>query len=136
MKWWAATALAVVVVGAFITWRAFSQSVTHKPDVAATSELRERGEYLVRAGDCVGCHTAGGHYPFAGGREFDLGRLGKLYSPNITPDKETGIGNWSDDDFRAAMQLGVGKGGRHLYPAVASASNTLRNADNVLAIKA
>ena len=78
MKWWTATALGVAVVGAFITWRAFSQSVTHKPDVAATNDLRERGEYLVRAGDCVGCHTAPGRYQFSGGREFDLGRLGKL----------------------------------------------------------
>jgi len=136
MKWWATTALSVAVVGAFITWRALSQSVTHKPDVAATSDLRERGGYLVRAGDCVGCHTAAGHYQFSGGREFDLGRLGKLYSPNITPDKETGIGNWSDDDFRAAMQLGVGKDGKHLYPAFPYASYTLLSDDDVLAIKA
>jgi len=135
MKWWAATALGVAVVGAFITWRAFSQRVAHRPDVTATSELRARGEYLVRAGDCVGCHTAAGHYPFSGGREFDLGRLGKLYSPNITPDKETGIGNWSDDDFRAAMQLGVGRGGEHLYPAFPYASYTLLSDDDVLAIK-
>ncbi|MGB6452452.1 MAG: cytochrome c, partial [Steroidobacteraceae bacterium] len=91
---------------------------------------------LVRAADCVSCHTIPGGTPFAGGREFDLGSMGKLYSPNITPDGETGIGSWSDDDFRAALQLGIGKGGVHLYPAFPYPSFTQLTDDDVLAIKA
>ncbi|HUN25484.1 MAG TPA: cytochrome c [Steroidobacteraceae bacterium] len=126
----------IVVVGAAVTWRAFSMSVPHRADVTATPEMVKRGAYLVTAADCISCHTAEGNQPFAGGREFDLGSMGKLYSPNITPDKETGIGSWSDDDFRAALQLGVGKGGVHLYPAFPYASFTLLTDEDVLAIKA
>src|SRR6516225_576101 len=126
----------IVLVGAVVTWRAFSMSVPHRPDVPATADMVKRGEYLVQAGDCISCHTVPGRPAFSGGREFDLGDKGKLYSPNITPDKETGIGAWSDDDFRAALQLGVAKGGEHLYPAFPYASYTLLSDDDVLAIKA
>lgn len=134
MKWWAATVLGVAVVGAFITWRAFSQRVAHRPDVTATSELRARGEYLVRAGDCVGCHTAAGHYPFSGGREFDLGRLGKLYSPNITPDKETGIGNWTDEQIATAITAGKRPDGRQLAPIMPYAAFSYMTKEDVAAI--
>jgi hypothetical protein len=65
-----------------------------------------RGEYLTRAGDCVACHTAPHGKPFAGGRAFKL-PFGTLYSPNITPDEETGIGDWSDDDFVRALHQGI-----------------------------
>jgi len=61
------------------------------------ASLIVRGEYLTRAADCEACHTAKGGAPFAGGLAFNL-PFGTLYSPNITPDKETGIGNWSDAD--------------------------------------
>lgn len=125
----------VVVVAVVITLLAFSRGVSHRADVAATPEMVQRGEALVRAGDCISCHTVPGHDAYAGGREFDLGSMGKLYSPNITPDRETGIGTWSDDDFRAAMQLGVAKGGVHLYPAFPYAAFTLLSDDDVLAIK-
>ncbi len=136
MKRWIWIPVVVVLAGAFVTWRAFSMSVAHRPDVPATADMVKRGEYLVRAADCVSCHTVAGQAPFSGGREFDLGNMGKLYSPNITPDKETGIGDWSDDDFRAALQLGIGKGGVHLYPAFPYASFTLLSDNDVLAIKA
>ncbi len=136
MKRWIWIPVVIILAGAIVTWRAFSMSIPHRPDVPATSDMVKRGEYLVRAADCVSCHTASGHEPFSGGREFDLGSMGKLYSPNITPDKETGIGTWSDDDFRTALQLGIGKGGVHLYPAFPYASFTLLSDDDVLAIKA
>ena len=61
----------------------------------------ERGEYLAKAADCVACHTAPGGKPFAGGSRFPL-PFGAIYGTNITADKETGIGNWSDDQFVAA----------------------------------
>jgi len=136
MKRWIWIPIIIILAGVFISWRAFSMSVAHRPDVPATPEMVKRGEYLVRAADCVSCHTTTDQDPFSGGREFDLGSMGKLYSPNITPDKETGIGTWSDDDFRAALQLGIGKGGVHLYPAFPYASFTLLSDDDVLAIKA
>jgi mono/diheme cytochrome c family protein len=128
--------LVILAAGAFLTWRAFSQHVAHQADVTPTPELVARGAYLVRAADCVSCHTTAGGTAFAGGREFNLGRMGRLYSPNITPDRETGIGAWSDDDFRGAMQLGIGRGGKHLYPAFPYASYTLLSDADVVAIKA
>jgi mono/diheme cytochrome c family protein len=136
MKRWIWIPVVIIVAGALITWRAFSVSVAHRADVPVTPEMVKRGEYLVRAADCVSCHTTADQAPFSGGREFDLGSMGKLYSPNITPDKETGIGIWSDDDFRAALQLGTGKGGVHLYPAFPYASFTQLSDDDALAIKA
>jgi hypothetical protein len=74
------------------------------------------GEYLTRAADCVACHTAPHGKPFAGGRAFKL-PFGTIYSPNIRPDKQTGIGDWSDDDFVRALHEGISRDGEHLYPA-------------------
>lgn len=75
-----------------------------------------RGKYVMRAGDCMACHTAEGGSPLAGGRGI-ASPLGTIWSSNITPDKETGIGNWTLDQFRAAMVDGVANG-KHLYPAM------------------
>ena len=71
---------------------------------AAKSQV-EHGAYLVRAGDCVSCHTAPGGKPFAGGLATNTG-FGIVYSPNLTPDKETGIGNWSAEQFYRAKDRG------------------------------
>ncbi|MGH8217287.1 MAG: cytochrome c [Steroidobacteraceae bacterium] len=136
MKRWIWIPVVIILAGIAVTIRAFSIGVTHRADVPATADMVKRGAYLVQAGDCISCHTTAGGQPFAGSREFDLGSMGKLYSPNITPDKDTGIGTWSDDDFRAALQLGVGKGGVHLYPAFPFAAFTKLTDEDVLAIKA
>jgi mono/diheme cytochrome c family protein len=69
--------------------------------------LVSRGEYLARVGDCVACHTAAGGKPFAGGGAIHS-PFGAIYAPNITPDKATGIGDWSEDDFYRAMHEGSG----------------------------
>ncbi len=74
------------------------------------------GEYLARAGDCVACHTARGGEPFAGGLEMKT-PFGTIYTPNITPDPETGIGKWSSDDFWKALHDGRSRDGSLLYPA-------------------
>jgi mono/diheme cytochrome c family protein len=95
----------------------------------------QRGEYLARAADCVACHTVAGGQPFAGGLPFKL-PFGTLYSSNITPDKNTGIGNWSDDDFVRALHDGVRHDGQRLYPAFPYTSYSLLSRDDVLAIKA
>lgn len=76
----------------------------------------QRGRYLVDAGDCAACHTAERGEPFAGGRPIET-PFGTIYSPNITPDPETGIGAWTSDQFYRAMHEGVAADGTHLYPA-------------------
>jgi mono/diheme cytochrome c family protein len=75
------------------------------------------GESVAIAADCVACHTAPGGKPFAGGRVIET-PVGKIYATNITPDKRTGIGNYTLDDFRAALYDGVRRDGAHLYPAM------------------
>src|ERR1700751_4153817 len=68
----------------------------------------ERGRYLATASDCISCHTRpGGGQPFAGGRPIET-PFGNIVAPNITPDLETGIGAWTDDEFDTAVRKGVG----------------------------
>lgn len=99
------------------------------------SDVLARGQYLADAADCLACHTAEGGEAFAGGRPFNT-EFGTLYSPNISPDPETGIGGWTDEDFLRAMHEGIGKQGERLYPAFPYAAYTYLTADDVLAIKA
>lgn len=79
--------------------------------------LIQRGAYLARAGDCVACHSAPKGPPFAGGLPMNS-PFGTIYSTNITPDPEHGIGRYSFADFDNAVRRGVAPGGRHLYPAM------------------
>jgi mono/diheme cytochrome c family protein len=95
----------------------------------------KRGEYLARAADCEVCHTAPGGAAYAGGLAFSL-PFGTLYSTNITADKETGIGPYSDADFLNAVQRGIRKDGTRLYPAMPYPSYTYMTDADVLAIKA
>jgi mono/diheme cytochrome c family protein len=104
------------------------------PELKAAS-IVQRGEYLTRAADCEACHTAGDGTPFAGGRPFVL-PFGTLYSTNITPDQETGIGSYSDADFLNALHKGIGRGNLRLYPAMPYASYTYMTDADALAIKA
>jgi hypothetical protein len=107
---------------------------TGAPLSIAGTDMVARGEYLTRAADCVACHTAPGGKPFAGGMAFPL-PFGSLYSTNITPDMDTGIGAWSDEDFVKALHEGVGRDGKHLYPAFPYTSYTLMTRSDVLAVK-
>jgi mono/diheme cytochrome c family protein len=75
-----------------------------------------RGAALAALGNCRTCHTADGGAAYAGGKPLQT-PFGTIYSTNLTPDPETGIGRWSADDFRRAMHEGVSRRGRHLYPA-------------------
>jgi mono/diheme cytochrome c family protein len=78
----------------------------------------ERGRYLATAADCGSCHTVpGSGQPFAGGRPIET-PFGVLASPNITSNGETGIGDWTDDEFDAAVRQGRSRNGAHLYPAM------------------
>jgi len=93
-----------------------------------------RGRYLAEAADCKSCHTTEGGRPFAGGRAFRL-PFGTLYSPNITPDRDTGIGAWTDADFLKAVHQGIDREGERLYPAFPYAAYTYLTDADVLAIK-
>lgn len=107
----------------------------------ATAEVLARGEYLTKAADCAACHTVAesgrpeAARPFAGGVAFKL-PFGTIYSTNITPDADHGIGGWSDDEFVRAVRDGVGRHGEHLYPAFPYTSYTQLSRSDVLAIKA
>src|SRR6185437_8778156 len=98
---------------------------TGVPSSLADADLVARGEYLTRAADCAACHTAPGGKPFAGGLAFKLPMIGTIYSTNITPDTETGIGAWTDEDFVRALHNGIGRDGKRLYPAFPYTSYTL-----------
>ena len=76
----------------------------------------ERGRALVTAGDCVACHSAPGRVPFSGGRMIGT-PFGGITSANLTPDAETGLGQWTAQQFYGAMHDGVRPDGAHLYPA-------------------
>lgn len=84
---------------------------------SADQQLIKQGEYLARAGDCFACHSVTGGKPFAGGLGLTT-PVGKVYSSNITPDKQAGIGDWSFADFDKLMRTGVTKAGYTVYPAM------------------
>lgn len=112
-----------------------AEDPTGVPAELKSASLAERGEYLTRAADCVVCHTAKDGAPFAGGRAFVL-PFGTMYSTNITPDVETGIGNYNDANFLDAVHKGIGRGNIKLYPAMPYASYTYMSNADALAIKA
>lgn len=87
------------------------------PAKGVTQKLVDKGEYLAKVGDCIACHTNmdDGGQPFAGGLPIDT-PFGRFYSPNITPDKKTGIGNWTEQDFMDALYHGKRKDGSNLFP--------------------
>jgi mono/diheme cytochrome c family protein len=108
---------------------------TGVPAELKSASLVERGQYLTRAADCVVCHTANGGKPFAGGRAFVL-PFGTIYSTNITPDVETGIGSYTDANFLDAVHKGVRRDSAKLYPAMPYPSYTYMSDADALAIKA
>jgi mono/diheme cytochrome c family protein len=108
---------------------------TGVPAKLAQANVVERGAYLARAADCMVCHTTQGGKEYAGGLGFKL-PFGTLYSTNITPDKETGIGNYSDQDFLNALHRGTRRDGARLYPAMPYTSYTYITDADALAIKA
>lgn len=102
----------------------------------AQADQLARGEYLAKAADCVACHTDPGvGKEYAGGLAFRL-PFGTIYSSNITPDPETGIGKYSDEDFLHAVRDGIRRDGAHLYPAFPYTAYTQLSRADVLAIKA
>jgi mono/diheme cytochrome c family protein len=102
---------------------------------AEDQSLVASGQYIARLADCMACHTRPGGTPYAGGLEIGT-PFGNLSSPNITPDPDTGIGNWTDDQFYRAVTDGIGAHGEYLYPVMPFTSFTRMTRSDVLAIKA
>jgi mono/diheme cytochrome c family protein len=103
----------------------------------ASTEQITKGRYLLQLANCAACHTDIEHdgSPLAGGRALESD-FGIFYSPNITPDSETGIGQWSDDDFIRALTDGISPGGHDYYPSFPYLAYRHMNRDDMLAIKA
>ena len=120
--------------GKAVTLDAYAGRPTGVPTDLDATDAVARGRYLTDAADCEACHTAEGGKAFAGGRAFKTA-FGTLYSPNITPDAQTGIGAWSDADFLRALHQGVSRDGTRLYPAFPYAAYTYLTDEDVLAIK-
>jgi mono/diheme cytochrome c family protein len=97
-------------------------------------DVVEHGRYMTIAADCSACHTEKGGKPFAGGGALET-PFGILLAPNITPDVQTGIGGWTDDEFVDAVQNGIGHHGLHLYPAMPYTYYTKMTRADVISIR-
>ena len=113
-----AGALAIAVfAGGRGTARPDADAQARRIGVGYSSEIVERGRAVAVAADCVACHTVSGGQPWAGGLVLET-PFGRLAAPNITPDRETGIGAYNEEDFRRVLREGIGPGGKRLYPAM------------------
>jgi len=112
--------LGLCVLGALgllaLAWRSSIAPIDPPAAAGFPRELIAKGEALAGAGYCATCHTANGGAPYAGGYGMAT-PFGVVYSTNITPDPETGIGRWSEAAFARAMHEGVARDGSHLFPA-------------------
>jgi mono/diheme cytochrome c family protein len=95
----------------------------------------EHGKALTEAADCANCHTADPAKPFAGGKRIET-PFGGIYSLNLTPDRDTGLGAWSDEDFYRALHNGAARDGSRYYPAFPYPYFTKLTRQDVLAIRA
>lgn len=100
-----------------------------------SAETIARGKALVVAGNCAGCHTADPAKPFAGGKRIET-RFGGIVAPNLTPDRETGLGSWSDEHFVRALRHGIAPDGSRYYPAFPYPYFTRLIRDDIVAIRA
>ena len=119
---------------AFVVGDAHSQIKTEL-NAEPTPEEIARGKALTDAGDCASCHTADPAKPFAGGKRIDT-PFGSIYSPNLTPDRDTGLGAWNDDEFYRALRFGVAPDGSRYYPAFPYPNFTKLTRQDILAIRA
>ena len=119
LSWVTLASLLVLALG--VVWDNWGDLLGPQPDktavtVQATEAHIEKGRYLALAGNCMACHTTRGGAPLAGGRRIDT-PFGGVYSSNLTPDPETGLGRWTAQDFWQAMHRGRSKDSRLLAPA-------------------
>src|SRR5580692_4409527 len=112
----AAALLMAAAVAAFaIGWRPAIAAIDPPEPRSFDAALVKRGRNLAAIGNCNDCHTVRGGKNFAGGLPVPT-PFGTIFSSDITPDAETGIGRWPESAFRRAMRSGVNRDGQHLYP--------------------
>src|SRR5579864_5214907 len=116
------TSLTVLVVAAAITRAA-----------SAAETPTDRGEYVARAANCISCHSIPDAPPFSGGLKMAT-PLGAIYTTNITPDPDTGIGRYTLQDFDRAVRMGIARDGHRLYPAMPYPSYAKLSSDDVQAL--
>jgi mono/diheme cytochrome c family protein len=132
------TILAIAVI-VFFGALGYALAPTHTRQIASSQPPHsdvasiERGRYLAVAADCSACHTAPGGQPFAGGLGIDS-PLGAIYSTNITPDRASGIGNFTLDDFDRAVRRGIDDEGVTLYPAMPYPSYARMSDEDIAAL--
>ena len=128
--------VALLLLAVIIAWPRAQMIASRSPAAhAATPANIARGAYLAKAGDCMACHTVRGGVPYAGGRAIET-PFGRLLAPNITPDRATGIGAWTADEFWNALHNGKSRDGRLLYPAFPYTSYTKVTRDDADALYA
>ena len=123
------------ILAVLLLCSAFNLAHAQAAPAEAPSGAVARGNALTETADCSGCHTVDPAKPFAGGKRIET-PFGAIYSPNLTPDRDTGIGGWSDDDFYRALHLGIAPNGSHYYPAFPYPNFARMTREDVLAIRA
>jgi mono/diheme cytochrome c family protein len=131
---WAVLALSLLAGGA-VTPASAAKTDAVVPFDPGPSDPVGHGAYLVHASDCMPCHTGPGQPAFSGGLLLNT-PFGPMVSPNITPDKTTGIGLWTDDQFYRIIHNGIGRSGEYIYPVMSFTSYTKMTRPDVMAIKA
>ncbi len=129
----AAVAVLLLASGAAVLWHPAMPPVQAQP--AFPPDQIARGAELAALGDCSVCHTVAGGRPYAGGRGVPT-PFGTVFAANITPEMQTGIGQWSKAAFQRAMRDGIGRDGRHLYPVLPYPHFTRATDDDIEAIYA
>jgi mono/diheme cytochrome c family protein len=123
----AAVLVGLIAVAGWVAWLNLSgegQLHDAPPPAPEVGDSVARGAYLARVGNCMTCHTERGGTPFAGGRAIET-PFGTVYASNLTPDKASGIGEWTSAEFWRAMHHGRSRDGRLLYPAFPYPNYTL-----------
>jgi len=142
-RWWRWALLAAVLMTVLsfgVLWLSDrlmlgESEASIEPPPGTVADIVARGEYLTRAGGCFSCHTVPGGEKLAGGRALAT-PFGTFYSPNLTPDVETGIGGWTDAQFVRALRKGVRPDGSDYFPVFPYPSFTGITTNDALAIKA
>ncbi|HET7889717.1 MAG TPA: cytochrome c [Bradyrhizobium sp.] len=131
-RYWHHSAGAILIVAALCT---ASNTVRAQLPSPPSPETIAKGKALTEAGDCGSCHTADPSKPFAGGKRIDT-PFGGIYSANLTPDLNTGIGRWTDEAFLRAMRYGERPDGAREYPAFPYPHFTKVTRQDIFAIRA
>lgn len=136
-RWQQVTGVALGVFAlsaAIVGWRAALPTVSFNPSIYS-ADMLQRGQQLAALGNCAGCHTAEDGMPNAGGRPMHT-PFGTVFSTNLTPDVQTGIGAWSYQAFERAMRQGISRHGHALYPVFPFTSFAKTNDADMMALYA